>query len=79
MKRLSRLLTTPDVRKHRRFDCEHYDSCLDYAARMNWKSFSCYGCDGKLHVGEIIVDIDGVQVVIFKGRLGRKIRVLKQL
>ena len=26
------------------FDCPHYESCLDFAAIGNWKSFNCESC-----------------------------------
>ncbi len=28
----------------RKLDCKNYDSCLSYAAKNRWQSFSCYGC-----------------------------------
>ena len=31
---------------HRKFDCENYDKCLNYAAYKDWKSFSCKKCEG---------------------------------
>jgi hypothetical protein len=30
----------------RQYDCEHYDTCLSLAAALDWKSFSCSGCNG---------------------------------
>lgn len=72
MRRLSYLLTASNINKHRRFGCEHYSTCLDYAAKMNWKSFSCYGCNGKPHKETLVVEIDGVPVTFFVGRLHGK-------
>jgi len=28
----------------RSLDCPHYESCLDFAAIQNWKSFNCESC-----------------------------------
>ena len=28
----------------RHLNCVNYDSCLSYAARRRWQSFSCLGC-----------------------------------
>ena len=28
----------------RKLDCINYDSCLSYAAKNKWQSFSCSGC-----------------------------------
>lgn len=30
----------------RRYECAHYDTCLDLAAALNWHSFTCRGCSG---------------------------------
>ena len=30
----------------RRYDCQHYDTCLSLAAALDWQSFSCAGCSG---------------------------------
>jgi hypothetical protein len=30
----------------RRYECSHYDTCLDLAAALNWHSFTCRGCSG---------------------------------
>jgi hypothetical protein len=29
----------------RRFDCAHYDDCLDAAVHASWPSWSCEGCE----------------------------------
>jgi hypothetical protein len=33
----------------RRYDCSHYETCLDLAAALNWDSFSCRGCSGEVN------------------------------
>ena len=36
----------PEGREGRKdIDCEHYISCLTYAARQNWRTFNCESCD----------------------------------
>jgi|GEM_PF-1724922 len=30
----------------RRYECTHYETCLDLAATLNWNSFTCRGCSG---------------------------------
>ena len=38
--------TKPKKGKGERFlDCPHYESCLDFAAVQNWKSFTCIACE----------------------------------
>jgi len=32
----------------RRFDCTHYDACLDEAVRQGWPSWTCDGCEAYL-------------------------------
>jgi hypothetical protein len=32
----------------RRYECAHYDTCLDLAAALNWHSFTCRGCSGSV-------------------------------
>lgn len=32
----------------RRYDCQFYQSCLAIAAALNWDSFTCRGCCGKI-------------------------------
>ncbi len=32
----------------RRYECAHYDTCLDLAAALNWNSFTCRGCSGSV-------------------------------
>ncbi len=33
----------------RRYECAHYDTCLDLAAALNWHSFTCRGCSGSVN------------------------------
>ena len=33
-----------EIIDNRNFDCNYYTKCLNYAAGMNWKSFTCNGC-----------------------------------
>jgi hypothetical protein len=33
----------------RRYGCDHYDTCLDLAASLNWASFTCKGCSGEVN------------------------------
>ena len=33
----------------RKYDCEHYETCLDLAASLNWASFTCGGCSGEVN------------------------------
>ena len=33
----------------RRYDCENYETCLNLAAALNWSSFTCRGCNGKVN------------------------------
>lgn len=44
MKKLSKELFISQIDRHRRDDCERYDTCLNIAAIADWKSFSCEGC-----------------------------------
>ena len=44
MKKLDATLTECEVMLHRNDDCENYDQCLDKAAMLRWRSFSCIGC-----------------------------------
>ena len=30
----------------RRYSCQHYDTCLDLAAALNWDNYTCRGCSG---------------------------------
>ena len=32
---------SPDLR---RFDCRHYNACLDHALDAGWQSFGCHQC-----------------------------------
>ena len=32
----------------RRYSCEHYDTCLDLAAALNWDNYTCRGCSGNV-------------------------------
>ena len=32
----------------RRYSCEHYATCLNLAAALNWDSFTCRGCNGQV-------------------------------
>ena len=34
---------------HRELNCELYETCLDFAARENWKAFNCEGCQKDKH------------------------------
>lgn len=33
----------------RKLECNHYDTCLNLAAALNWESFSCEGCCGSIN------------------------------
>ena len=39
----------PSVAENRSFDCSHYETCLGIAAALDWKSFSCAACKGKVN------------------------------
>lgn len=32
----------------RRYGCDHYDTCLNLAAALNWDSFTCRGCSEEI-------------------------------
>ena len=32
----------------RRYSCQHYDTCLDLAAALNWDNYTCRGCSGSI-------------------------------
>jgi hypothetical protein len=32
----------------RRYDCPHYETCLNLAAALNWDNFTCRGCCGEI-------------------------------
>lgn len=38
------LVTLDAVDRHRRVNCRRYQGCLDHAAALNWRSFSCQSC-----------------------------------
>lgn len=41
---------SPDAEEiPRHLDCSNYDLCLGFAAKENWKSFSCEGCRKTSH------------------------------
>ncbi|MBN2716132.1 MAG: hypothetical protein JXX14_09780 [Deltaproteobacteria bacterium] len=44
MKKLDATLTENEALLHRKDDCCNYDRCLDKAATLRWRSFSCIGC-----------------------------------
>lgn len=33
----------------RNFDCAQYNTCLTLSAALNWKSFTCAGCSGRVN------------------------------
>jgi hypothetical protein len=33
----------------RRMECSHYEECLNLAAALDWDSFTCAGCSGKIN------------------------------
>lgn len=38
-----------DTPPRRRYECAHYDTCLELAAALNWSSFTCRGCSGEVN------------------------------
>ncbi|MCO6430399.1 MAG: hypothetical protein J5J00_06010 [Deltaproteobacteria bacterium] len=38
----------PSIAPRRRYDCNHYDTCLNIAAALNWDNFTCRGCCGEI-------------------------------
>jgi hypothetical protein len=34
---------------HRNLECQHYETCLNLAAALNWDSFTCQGCSGSIN------------------------------
>lgn len=36
----------PVAPPRRRYSCEHYETCLDLAAALNWDNYTCRGCSG---------------------------------
>ncbi|RMG41380.1 MAG: hypothetical protein D6719_08700 [Candidatus Dadabacteria bacterium] len=41
--------STPITPPRRRYSCENYETCLDLACSLNWDSFTCRGCSGKIN------------------------------
>jgi len=39
----------PSTPQTRNYDCDNYEKCLNLAAALNWESFSCGGCNGKVN------------------------------
>ncbi len=39
------LLDAPE----RRYECEHYEICLDVASALNWSNFTCKDCAGQVN------------------------------
>ena len=37
-------LELQEVNKHRFFNCNHYDYCLNEGAKTHWDSFTCIKC-----------------------------------
>jgi hypothetical protein len=42
-------LDSPSEAPKRRYECSHYETCLNLAAAMNWDSFTCRGCNGEVN------------------------------
>ena len=42
-------LDAPSEAPKRRYECSHYETCLNLAAAMNWDSFTCRGCSGEVN------------------------------
>lgn len=38
-----------EVERCREMECDHYQSCLEFAARVRWKSFHCRQCPQNVH------------------------------
>ena len=68
----------------RRHECEHYTSCLNIAAALNWDNFTCRGCCGEIdqsllwralqeckrdRVAERICEIPKVEVIMAESEL----------
>jgi len=43
------VLSSPLEPPTRRFECPNYKTCLNLAAALDWESFSCAGCNGKIN------------------------------
>lgn len=37
-------IESPMNAPRRRYDCQHYETCLAIAAALNWDNFTCRGC-----------------------------------
>ena len=33
----------------RHFECQNYETCLSLAAALDWQSFTCHGCNGRIN------------------------------
>jgi hypothetical protein len=42
-------ITLDEAVPRRRYDCASYDRCLELAAALNWESFTCRGCSGRVN------------------------------
>ena len=42
-------IDAPNAPPLRQYDCSNYETCLDLAAALDWESFSCNGCCGKIN------------------------------
>ena len=38
----------PGEPPRRRYSCQHYETCLDLAAALNWDNYTCRGCCGEI-------------------------------
>ncbi len=47
--RLAIIQDTSIKAPERNFDCDNYDLCLGLAAALDWSSFSCQGCCGRVN------------------------------
>jgi len=44
-----KVISADDHDMIRQFDCTHYNTCLGLAAALNWESFTCGSCSGRLN------------------------------
>ena len=41
------IATVQESSERRSYECDHYISCLNLAAALDWDSFTCQGCKGE--------------------------------
>ena len=57
-----------EVERCRKLDCLHYQSCLEFVARIRWKSFHCRQCpqnENRLHADRDVV-VTGESAAVIK-------------